>query len=439
MFPLKCAVQTYAWGKPASEALVAALKNAEDSDYTVDLEAYYAELWMGTHPNGPSSIRRDGGFDAVDLKDWITKHPDSLGDLAEEGDIPFMFKVLSINKALSIQSHPDKDLAKMLHAAYPDRYKDPNHKPEIAIALSENFEAMCGFRPIEDILANIRKFPELNALLSTQALELLEQCERFPQAQKLVHKIALRELFTSYLHAQEELAVEQLDRLVARLKEELAGKDLSDPEALSDDTLLKNLIVRLSGQFPGDRGMMAPIFFNYLRLRRGESIFLPANEPHAYLSGEILECMASSDNVVRAGLTPKFIDRDTLCAMLTYRARLPKIRPGKVKAGDPWRQRYYTPVEEFEVALVDVPAGERYTLEAIPSPTFLLVLEDEEGEEGAGAHGRVPLRFGGTFFIPAGRAVVLAAASGEGGGALRVTLAHANLRLGERRASAAGA
>ena len=57
--------------------------------------------------------------------------------------------------------------------------------------------------------------------------------------------------------------------------------------------------MRLAQQFPGDPGAMAPLFLNYLLIAPGESFFMAANEPHAYVAGEIIECMACSDNVVR--------------------------------------------------------------------------------------------------------------------------------------------
>jgi mannose-6-phosphate isomerase class I len=81
----------------------------------------------------------------------------------------------------------------------------------------------------------------------------------------------------------------------------------------------EELALKLEKQYPGDIGVLSLFFLNYIKLAPGEAVYLDANEPHAYLSGEIVECMAASDNVVRAGFTPKYIDTQTLCSMLTYK------------------------------------------------------------------------------------------------------------------------
>lgn len=88
----------------------------------------------------------------------VSLHPSVAAKF--NGQLPFLFKVLSIAKALSIQAHPDKTLAERLHAERPQVYKDDNHKPEMAIALTE-FEGLCGFRPLEEIAAALKDFPEL--------------------------------------------------------------------------------------------------------------------------------------------------------------------------------------------------------------------------------------------------------------------------------------
>lgn len=81
----------------------------------------------------------------------------------------------------------------------------------------------------------------------------------------------------------------------------------------------ERLALELEEQYPDDVGVISSFFFNYVKLNPGEALYLGPNEPHAYLSGECIECMATSDNVVRAGLTPKFRDVSTLCSMLTYK------------------------------------------------------------------------------------------------------------------------
>lgn len=81
----------------------------------------------------------------------------------------------------------------------------------------------------------------------------------------------------------------------------------------------EELVLRLEKQFPGDVGVIAAFLLNYVKLNPGEALYIGANEPHAYLHGECVECMATSDNVVRAGLTPKTLDVQTLCSMLTYK------------------------------------------------------------------------------------------------------------------------
>lgn len=109
---LNCAVQNYAWGKRGSQSKVAKLKVLENEGFETDEDKTYAELWMGTHPNGPSRVMPEAGdfvegaeegHAGIFLIELLETHPHYLGDLQEVGDLPFMFKVLSINKALSIQ------------------------------------------------------------------------------------------------------------------------------------------------------------------------------------------------------------------------------------------------------------------------------------------------------------------------------------------------
>jgi len=85
------------------------------------------ELWMGTHPTSPSRVRSSDEL----LSNYLASHPNLIGvDVIEKfnaagGNLPFLFKILSIEKALSIQTHPDKKMAEELHAQHPHLYKGP--------------------------------------------------------------------------------------------------------------------------------------------------------------------------------------------------------------------------------------------------------------------------------------------------------------------------
>ncbi|VDN96476.1 unnamed protein product [Rodentolepis nana] len=151
---LKCTSQVYDWGKVGSASKVYQLMVSSEKSDEFKSNQPYAELWMGTHPSGPSVLWNDR---SISLDAYIKDHPEYLGIPCVDTfghQLPFLFKVLSIDKALSIQAHPDKRLAEKLHADWPDIYKDDNHKPEMAIALT-NFEALIGFRPLVQIRALI--------------------------------------------------------------------------------------------------------------------------------------------------------------------------------------------------------------------------------------------------------------------------------------------
>lgn len=218
---------------------------------------------------------------------------------------------------------------------------------------------------------------------------------------------------------------------------------------------------RLCAQFPGDVGVFAPFLLNTLRLSPGQGVFLAANEPHAYLAGDCVEVMACSDNVVRAGLTPKMKDVEVLVDMLTYSTGAPPVSEGEAVGGDEASagkgvartRQYAPPVPEFllqrtEVAVpADAPAPLAYTLPAAPSAAIIIVTEgaaaavvtpvagaaapewkvDSDGNvvaDGASAAaGAQSVSTGQVWLQPAGTAVTIHAEPGQ-----RITLfrAHAN-------------
>ena len=196
-------------------------------------------------------------------------------------------------------------------------------------------------------------------------------------------------------------------------------------------------ILRLAEQFPGDAGAMAPLFLNYLLIAPGESFFMAANEPHAYVAGEILECMACSDNVVRAGLTPKFKDTQNLVDMLTYTMGGPAIEFGVVEHEDEGSHtlRYTPPVPEFEVLVTTVEPGSECVLTPVDVPSILICVEGigstrsapgPDNDEPLRAH-QYDLRPGQALYITAGTISLVLSCDAKYKGPLRVARARQNL------------
>lgn len=323
---------------------------------------------MGTHPNAPSKVEYPSGVKP-------------LRDILDEGeccqlrvttyashlviDLPFLLKVLSVAKALSIQAHPDKELAKELHARDPKNYRDPNHKPEMTIALSE-FEALSGFRPLDTIVAHLQAVPELAALVSEETRQRLVAASKSDDSKE--QKAGLKQFFSEFIVAPKDLVCEQ----IKRFEERITTMNRTTSE-------LEELCLRLNGQFPEEVGCFCVFLLNYLKLAPGEAIFLAANEPHAYLSGDCIECMALSDNVVRAGLTPKFRDVETLVGMLTYKTYLPEelaMKPSKL-TDRPASLLYKPPVREFQVIKTTLQLGESEMIKSESSHSLLLCIRGD--------------------------------------------------------------
>lgn len=364
---LDCTAQEYAWGKPGSKSLVARLKAAQNENFCINENSTYAELWIGTHPNGMSNVLLNPERDVVrsiPLVEYVQSNPemhlgiDGFTEPSKEFDLTFLFKVLSIEKVLSIQAHPDKFLAAQLHTEKPHVYKDPNHKPEMAVALTDDFEAMSGFRPIAEIASNMLEYSEFTELVGLESKDSIMAAAEG----RIVcdTKTILMALYKTYMEADDTMVKQQLDRLIQRLSSKI------------ELTSLDKLLLKLAKQFPGDSGIFSPIIFNYLKLKKGDAFYIGANEPHAYIQGEILECMACSDNVVRAGLTPKLKDVETLVNMLTYKTTVPEVQRGR--RVDPCKVLYVPPVKDFAIEVINVPAGAKYKLSPARSPAVLLTI-----------------------------------------------------------------
>jgi len=314
---LEGVVQRYAWG--SHTAIPALLGTPADG-------GPQAELWLGAHPSAPA---RAGG---IRLDDLVATDP--LGALGAPvasrfGRLPFLLKVLSAAEPLSLQAHPSAERAAAGFAeesaagipldAPERRYRDPAHKPELLYALSP-FVALCGFRPLEGTLALLTRF----GLAGHPVFSRLASGDLRGTVGRLL-----------CLGAEERTEV-------AALIADAAGSH-DGPEAL--------WARRIAATHPGDPGIGVALLLNLVQLEPGQAIFLPAGNLHAYLEGTGVEIMASSDNVLRGGLTPKYVDVDELLAVLDVRPGPPPV-VAPVAEG-PFRS-FPTPAEEFELAIVDL-------------------------------------------------------------------------------------
>ena len=166
-----------------------------------------------------------------------------------------------------------------MHKSDPSHYKDDNHKPELAIALT-TFEALCAFRNIKEIQSFLKTVPEFAALISKSTIT------QFLGSTQQNKKDNLRLLFTELMNCSKSAVDTQLQLLRTRCSSS------TDP--------LDQLVLRISAKYPGDLGVFCVFMLNYITLQPGECVFLAPNEPHAYLRGNCIECMACSDNVVRS-------------------------------------------------------------------------------------------------------------------------------------------
>ncbi len=376
---LKNPIQQYAWGTRDAEAFIPLLL-----EQTPDPGRPYAELWMGAHPSAPSEVLLAEG--TLSLPEFIAAYPrEVLGTVVRQtfdGDWPFLFKVLSIGAPLSIQTHPNRTQARQLHARDPRHYPDAQHKPEIAIAL-DHLTALVGFKDFAAIQETLTQYPEIAAFIGAEVANAVQNAVKVSGA---AQRALVRQMYAALMsHAlTDEVGLAAgLTRLTARLS--------SAPTATEHAALF----LKTRSDYPGaDVGLFALFFLNLVHLERGQGLFLAPGIPHAYLNGNIIECMANSDNVVRAGLTPKFKDIPTLIDLLTYELGPPPLLE-VATAGKPYR----TPATEFQVSRWDWGTGEPYAIERPDAPAIWLITQG--AVRLTWAKGEILLRRGQAALLPA--------------------------------------
>jgi mannose-6-phosphate isomerase len=339
MEPLYGLIRDYAWG---SRSAIAELQGRP-----VPSAGPEAELWLGAHPGAPAGVDRDGV--RVSLLDLLAADPAHwLG--AEVLDrfgprLPFLFKVLAAEAPLSLQVHPDAEQARAGYAADGARtdgrrnYVDPYHKPELLVALTP-FEALCGFRDPAVSAAALAGF-------GVPALAPVVAALRAGAS-------GLREAVRLLLDWP---AAERAGLVGAVVEAEVAGPDAA-------------LVRDLAARYPDDPGVLVALLLHHVRLTPGEAIWMPAGNLHAYLRGTGVELMAASDNVLRCGLTPKYVDPVELLRILRF-----DVLDDPVVAARPVVPGVVTwpvPVDDFVLYQVVGTAGVPEVRLPVPGPRVVL-------------------------------------------------------------------
>lgn len=294
LFQLSGTCNNYPWGKKGNDSLAARLcQNTPETSFTIDNDQYYSEMWFGDYPDFPARDLATG----TELGDLIQKDKDLLlgpeTSRKFDGHLPFLPKILSIAKALPLQIHPDKELAAKLHEEDPENFTDTNHKPEISVALSE-FELFVGWRSLASI-STLFSLPSLAQFVPEGTNKWTDETLR----------TVVRDLLKADETTVEKIQDELLDRAKSGQGSDALGSDMRQ--------LIQDLLPRLRDQYsakdPGS--LVALLCMNFLVLQPGESVWIPADGVHAYLAGDLVECMARSNNMLAAGLCPA-ADRNSI-------------------------------------------------------------------------------------------------------------------------------
>jgi len=376
--PIGNTPRDYAWG---STTAIAGLLGSEPSG------GPEAELWLGAHPGSPARVidpALTGG--AADLAAWEPTR-----------DLPYLLKVLAADGPLSLQAHPSPEQARAgferenaagLAPDSPDRnYKDPFHKPELIFALSDPFEALCGFRDPAQSRAALERLAAATpggAVLSGFARTL----EGEPGA-------VLRRATEWLLGGDTDV-----DLLVAEVVR--AAREL--PDDRDADT-----VRMLHAAFPGDPGIVLALLLNRATLRPGEALYLPAGNIHAYLRGLGIELMAASDNVLRGGLTRKRIDVPELVSVLDFTPIA--ATPLAAERPAPGVEVFRPDVPDFRLARVEL--GGEVPSARLPLDGPAIALCTDGTLELAGASGSLTVHRGESVLITPDEGV-LTVASGTG-------------------------
>jgi mannose-6-phosphate isomerase len=340
LYPLENTVKHYEWGSPRWIPQLLGRQNPGGEPW--------AELWMGVHPGAPSMLK--GWAGEKSLAQLIAANPPRYvgrEGAANFGGLPFLFKLLAAARPLSIQAHPSKEQALRgwlreneagLPLDAPERnYKDQNHKPEILCALSP-FTALCGFRsPAEIKLLLSAYFASAPRSLQNGLAPLWDSLANTGGTSRSPLRDFLGSLFAIPQESRKELCA-------------YAATQTRSPGNFDPD--IWPLVRRLAELYPGDPGILAPLYLNLIHLESGQAIYLPEGILHAYVDGFGVELMANSDNVLRCGLSSKHQDLDELMKVLYFHPFAPDLLKVPPEAEPNDFYTYPSPCAEFSLSLI---------------------------------------------------------------------------------------
>jgi mannose-6-phosphate isomerase len=462
-----------------------------------------AEVWLGAHPGSPAVIldpSQTAG--AATLAEWIAADPaTALHGFAtanlHEGEqrLPFLMKVLAAASPLSLQAHPTPEQARAgfereeaagvpIDAPFRN-YKDAHPKPELMLALSDTFEALCGFRSVADVRASLEILERHDPSVAALRERLVDDADLPAAFEWLISRAdGVDALVASVVAAATaELAdrpgndVPADDGDAVSPAAVLSDPVLSDPASVLSDPVLSDpdssdfvsrstdtsapapaaasapapaaasapapaaasafassasardatttiagpdselapefaTVLSLAEQYPGDPGIVISLLINRVSLRRGEVLYLPAGNIHAYLDGLGIEVMASSDNVLRGGLTPKHVDIPELLSVLDFTVLPVPYLPATELA--PGVAEYRPDVPDF--VLVHVEGDDRAATVPLVGPAIVLCLSgsfDLAGAAGSGAGNGATVTRGEAVYVTPDEGPLLITGSGE--------------------------
>ena len=401
---LEPALRTYPWG---SRTMLADLRGTASPAPSPE-----AELWFGAHPAAPSTIG-SRGLDAIIADDPRAALGQRVADQFDE-HLPFLLKLLAAGAPLSLQAHPSKAQAvegfRSEEAAGIDlhdprrNYKDPNHKPELIVALTQ-FKALAGFRPYA---RTARLLDALGSPLLNRYTSMVDPSEE---------EASLRALFTTLISLPRKASNLLIDETVNRARTLLENPDEAGGAGVEPWMVeVLTMFLELADAYPGDIGALAALLLNYFTLEPGEALYLDAGQLHAYQSGLGVEIMANSDNVLRGGLTSKHVDVPELVRVLKFEALESPRAKTRAADGGAVGEEFVLPMEDFRLSRYALGEGAELAVES-DGPAIVLCTSGEA--VGRGATGEeLTLRPGQAAWVPASDARVVFTAEGADGAEL---------------------